>query len=75
MDNLDFDAAWRAVADANGTPRHLIRDTAQVEQMRRIRAEQQAMLAEQQAQAQQAENLKNSAPMVRAVQPMMAGAA
>jgi hypothetical protein len=75
VDNLDMDEAWRAVADANGTPRHLVRDTAAVAQIRRLRAEQQAMLAQQQAQAQQAQNLGHAAPMVKAVQPMMAGAA
>jgi hypothetical protein len=75
LDNLDMDEAWRAVADANGTPRHLLRDTAQVAQIRQARAAQQQMLAEQQAQAQQAENLGKSAPMVRAIQPMLPGAA
>lgn len=75
LDNIDMDLAWRAVADANGTPRHLVRDTAQVEQIRRARAEQQAQQAAMAAQAAQAENLKNAAPMVKALTPMMAGAA
>jgi hypothetical protein len=75
LDNIDIDLAWRVVAEANGTPRHLIRDTAQVEMIRRAREEQQALLAQQAAQAQQAQNLGAAAPMVKAVNEMGAMAA
>jgi hypothetical protein len=70
LDNIDMDLAWRVVAEANGTPRHLIRDTAQVELLRRARQEQQALLAQQAAQAQQAESLGKAAPMVQAMNEM-----
>jgi hypothetical protein len=67
LDNIDLDKAWRDVAEANGTPRHVIRDSAQVSRERALRAEQQAQAQAAAAQAQQAENLKNSAPMVSAM--------
>lgn len=75
LDNLDLDAMLRVVADANGTPRHLLKDTAQVEQLRQMRAQAAEAQAQMAAQAQQAQNLGAAAPMVRAMQPNMQAAA
>ena len=46
LDNVDLDGMIRAVAEANGTPRYLLRDTTYVDQVRAQRAEAQAALAE-----------------------------
>jgi hypothetical protein len=75
LDNIDLDKAWREVAEANGTPRHVIRDTAQVERDRALRAQQQAMQQQAAMQAQQAESLGKAAPMVKAVTGMQQQAA
>ena len=66
LDNLDLDAMLRVVADANGTPRKLLRDTVQVDMIRRERQAQQQQMAQAAAQAQQAESLGAAAPMVKA---------
>jgi hypothetical protein len=70
LDNIDLDLAWRIVTEANGTPREIIKDTAQVEQLRQLRAQQQAEQAQLAMQAQQAESLGKAAPMMKAVNEM-----
>lgn len=75
LDNVDLDGMIRAVAEANGTPRHLFKDTAMVEQVRAQRAQMQAAMVHRQAQAQEAQNLQHLAPMVRAMQPIQGMAA
>jgi Bacteriophage head to tail connecting protein len=75
LDNLDLDGFWREVAKANGTPRHLIRDTAQVLRDRAERAQQQAMQQQAAMQAQQAESLGKAAPAIKAFTGMGAQAA
>ena len=75
LDNIDLDLAWREVAEANGTPRHLIKDTAQVEQVRLLRQQQQAAQQQAALQAQQAESLGKAAPMVTAMRQPVGAAA
>jgi hypothetical protein len=75
LDNLDLDAMLRIVAEASGAPRSVLRDTTQVELLRRARAEQQAALAQMQAQQMQAESLGKAAPMVAAASDMQQMAA
>ena len=70
LDNVDLDGMIRAVAEANGTPRHLFHDTAMVEQTREQRRQAQAAMLQQQAQSQQAADLGHLAPLVKAVQPL-----
>lgn len=69
LDNIDLDLAWRVVAEANGTPRSLIKDTAQVARLRQLRQEQEAAMQQMAMQAEQAKALGAAAPMVRALQP------
>jgi hypothetical protein len=67
LDNIDLDLAWRVVAEASGTPRHLVRDTVQVRRLRDQRAQLEQQMRELQAQQVQAESLGKAAPMVRAL--------
>jgi hypothetical protein len=67
LDNIDLDLAWRVVAEASGTPRHLVRDTVQVRRLRAQREALEAQMRELQAQQVQAESLGKAAPMVRAL--------
>lgn len=74
-DNLDTDAMLKEVAKANGTPRHLIRDTAYVTQVRTQRQQAQAQ-QQQAAQAeQQATTLSKMTPALQALQPQQSGRA
>jgi hypothetical protein len=75
LDNVDLDGMIRAVAEANGTPRHLFHDTAYVEQVRAQRQQMEAAVMQQQVQAQEATNLQHLAPMVSAMQPYAGAAA
>lgn len=66
LDNIDLDLAWREVAEANGTPRHLIRDSTQIAQGRSVREQQQQAMQDAAVQARQAESLGKAAPLVKA---------
>jgi hypothetical protein len=67
LDNIDLDLAWRVVAEASGTPRHLVRDTVQVRRLREQRAQLEEQMQALQAQQVQAESLGKAAPMVKAL--------
>jgi hypothetical protein len=68
LDNIDLDLAWRLVAEANGTPRELVKDLAVVAQVRRLRQQQQAAVQAQVAAQHQAEQVRTLTPVVEAMQ-------
>lgn len=65
MDNLDLDATIRKHAQYTGTPESVLRDEAEVEKMRKARAEQQAQKAQMEQAAAMAGPLKDGVEAAR----------
>jgi len=61
MENIDFDAAVRALAELYGAPPEILMDRQQMAQMRQARAQQQQQMMQAQQDAQQIDNVKNEA--------------
>jgi len=58
LDNIDFDAAIRALADLNGAPSVMLMDKQQMAAMRQQRAQQQQAMMEAERDKAQLENVK-----------------
>ena len=67
VDYLDTDNLIKHLISALSVPAKVVRDQAQVEEIRETRSQQQAAQAEQEQLAQAAEAAGNAAPFVKAV--------